>query len=264
VPILKKEEKNMLAEERRAILHTKLREEGYIQVTELADELDISTATIRRDLIHLEQEGICIRKRGGAVRTTQGVSSEIPYDIKRRKNIDEKNQIALAAIKYIENGDTILLDAGSTTYALALLLNSKERITVVTHDLNISMKLATNPKINLICTGGIARENVYTLEGARVTDFIRDLKVDKTFLGADAIHNDGTVANVNIEEVPIKQAMIDAAQEVFLLADSSKFEITGFARVCYLSEIEHIITSQNLSQDKIRILKKHNINIIFA
>ena len=83
----------MLAEERRAILHNRLRNEGYIQVTELAEELNISTATIRRDLIHLEQEGICIRKRGGAVRTAQGVSSEIPYDIKRRKNIEEKNRI---------------------------------------------------------------------------------------------------------------------------------------------------------------------------
>lgn len=254
----------MITEERRSILHNKLHEEGFIQVAELAQELDISTATIRRDLILLEKEGICIRKRGGAVRTTQGVSSEIPYDIKRRKNINEKSRIAQAAIQYIENGDTILLDAGSTTYALALLLHTKERLTVVTHDLNIAFKLATTPKIDLICTGGTARENVYTLVGTQVTDFIRCLQVDKTFLGADAIHDDGTIANVNIEEVSIKQAMIHAAKKVFLLADSSKFEIRAFAKVCDISDMHHLITDSNLPEAKFANLKRRNIDILLA
>jgi len=254
----------MLAEERRAILHNKLREEGYIQVTELAAELNISTATIRRDLIFLENEGICIRKRGGAIRTKQGVSSEIPYDIKRRKNTDEKNRIARAALEFIESGDTLLLDAGSTIFALAQLLHSKERLSVVTHDLNIAVLLAKNPQINLICTGGIARENVYTLEGTQVTDFIREVKVDKTFLGADAIHEDGTISNVNIQEVSIKKAMIDAAKETFLLTDSTKFGITGFAKVCHLSEINYVITDDRLSGIHIQELENYDVNVIIV
>lgn len=254
----------MLAEERRAILHNKLREEGYIQVTEFAGELGISTATIRRDLITLENEGICIRKRGGAVRTMQGVSSEIPYDIKRRKNTDEKNRIARAALEFIESGDTLLLDAGSTTFALAQLLHNKERLTVVTHDLNIAVLLAKNPQINLICTGGVARENVYTLEGTQVTDFIREVKVDKTFLGADAIHEDGTISNVNIQEVSIKKAMINAAKETFLLTDSTKFGITGFAKVCHLSEIDYIITDDRLPEIHLQNLSNYDVNVILA
>jgi DeoR/GlpR family transcriptional regulator of sugar metabolism len=254
----------MLAEERRAILHNKLREEGYIQVTELAGELDISTATIRRDLIYLENEGICVRKRGGAVRAKQGVSSEIPYDIKRRKSTDEKNRIARAALEFIESGDTLLLDAGSTIFALAQLLHNKERLTVVTHDLNIAVLLAKNPQINLICTGGVARENVYTLEGTQVTDFIREVKVDKTFLGADAIHEDGTISNVNIQEVSIKKAMINAAKETFLLADSTKFGITGFAKVCHLSEIDYIITDDRLPEIHLQNLSNYDVNVILA
>ncbi len=252
----------MLAEERRAILHSKLREDGYVQVTELADEIGISSATIRRDLIMLEKEGVCIRKRGGAVRTAHGVTMEIPYEIKRRRNTEEKSRIALAAINFVENGDTILLDAGSTIYSLALLLHNKERLTVVTHDLNIAVKLATNPNIKLICTGGIARENVFTLEGTQVTDFIRTLRVDKTFLGADAIHTDGVISNVNIEEVPIKQAMVNAADKVILLTDSSKFAVTGFAKVCDIADVDQIITDQGISKDQLEMINKRNVNVI--
>ena len=129
----------MIAEERKALLMNRLREDGYVQVADLAAELNLTPVTIRRDLILLEEEGLCIRKRGGAVRSTQGVTAEIPYDIKKNRNIAEKNRIASAAISLVENGDTILLDAGSTIYSLACLLHTRERLTVVTYDLNIAV-----------------------------------------------------------------------------------------------------------------------------
>jgi len=254
----------MIAEERRAILMRKLREEGYVQVTELADELGISSATIRRDIIMMEKEGICIRKRGGAVRTAQGVTMEIPYATRRLRNSAEKEAIAKAALNFIENGNTLLLDAGSTIYSLALLLHQREQLTVVTHDLNIAQKLATNQHVNLICTGGIARENAYILEGAQVIDFIRSLRVDKTFLGADAIHSDGTISNVNINEVPIKQAMLAAAEKIILLADSSKFGTTGFAKVCDISEVDTLITDRNIDNQVLEFLRNREVNVILA
>jgi DeoR family transcriptional regulator of aga operon len=254
----------MIPEERRALLLNKLREDGYIQVTELAEEFNISSATIRRDLILLEEEGICIRKRGGAVRSAQGVTMELPYEVKKRRNTDEKNRIVREALKLVENGDTILLDAGSTTYHLACLLHTKERLTVVTHDLNIAVKLAANPGINLICTGGIARANVYTLQGAQVVDFIRTLRVDKSFIGADAVHPDGSIGNVNIEEVPIKQAMIKAANQVILLTDSSKFGITGFAKVCEVSELDYIITDTGVPKQFLECCKDHDVHLLIT
>ncbi len=254
----------MLAEERRALLQKKLIEEGYIQITDLADKFDISSATIRRDLIAMEKEGICIRKRGGAIRSSQGVTLEIPYEIKRHKQIKEKERIARSALELIENGDTILLDAGSTTYALANLLHQKKNLTVVTHDLNIAVKLASNPNINLICTGGIARTNVYTLQGTRVVDFIRTLRVDKSFIGADTIHTDGTIGNVNIEEVPIKQAMIKAAKQVILLADASKFGLTGFAHVADMKDVDVLITDEGVSEKDLTCCKEQDIFLIVA
>lgn len=254
----------MLAEERRAILQRKLRDEGYVQVTELANEMGISGATIRRDIILLEKEGVCIRKRGGAVRASQGVTTEIPYATRRLRYLDEKSEIAKAALEFIENGNTILLDAGSTVYSLALLLHQRERLTVVTHDLNIAHKMAINQHINLICTGGIARENDYILEGAQVIDFIRTLRVDKTFIGVDAIHTDGTISNVNINEVPIKRAMIAAAEQVILLTDSSKFGTTGFAKVCDISDVDIIITDWKIEKNHLDFLKNRNVKFILA
>ena len=254
----------MLAEERKALLIKRLRNDGYIQVTDLANELSLSSATIRRDLIELEKEGLCIRKRGGAVRSSQGVTMELPYDVKKYRNTAAKDRIASEALKLVDNGDTILLDAGSTTYTLASLLHAKDRLTVVTHDLNIAHKLAANPNINLICTGGVARANVYTLQGAQVVDFIRNLKVDKSFIGADAIHTDGTISNVNIEEVPIKQAMIKAANQVILLTDSSKFGLTGFAKVCDVSDLDYVITDNNIQEEFVGCCDGKDVQVLIT
>jgi DeoR/GlpR family transcriptional regulator of sugar metabolism len=173
-------------------------------------------------------------------------------------------RIAKAALDLIENGDTIILDAGSTTYSLSLLLHKKKNLTVVTHDLNIAVKLASNPTINLICTGGIARANVFTLQGTQVVDFIRNLKVDKSFIGADTIHEDETIGNVNIEEVPIKQAMIKAAQQVILLADTSKIGKTGFAKVAEIQDIDVFITDDNATPDQLSGFYRRNVKVIIA
>lgn len=254
----------MIAAERRANLLQELNKNEYIQVAELARKLNISNATIRRDLTLMEKEGLCVRKRGGAIRSVQGVTLELPYNVKQNKHIAEKKRIAEAASSLIQDGNTLILDAGSTTYALACLLTYKKRITVVTNDLQIAVKLAANPNISLMCTGGLARANVFSLQGSQVESFFNNIHVDKTFLGADAIHADGSLANVNIEEVSIKRAMICAAKQVVLVVDSSKFEKTGFAKVGQLSEIDIIITDSGISRSALDLLGSLNIKTIIA
>jgi DeoR/GlpR family transcriptional regulator of sugar metabolism len=254
----------MIAAERRANLLQELNKNEYIQVAELAHQFNISNATIRRDLTFMEKEGLCVRKRGGAIRSIQGVTLELPYNVKQNKYIAEKKRIADAAANLVQDGNTLILDAGSTTYALACRLAYKRRITVVTNDLQIAVKLAANPNISLNCTGGIARANVFSLQGSQVEAFFNNIHVDKTFLGADAIHSDGTISNVNIEEVSIKRAMIRAAKEVVLVVDSSKFEKTGFAKVGCLSEVHTIITDSGIPKSALDLLESLNIKIIIA
>jgi len=250
---------HIIADERRAILLRELNDNGYLQTSELAKKLNISPITIRRDLSILETEGLCIRKRGGAIRTNQSFTLELPHQIRLNSYRAEKKRIAEEAVKLINTGSTIILDSGSTTYSLALLLSHK-RITVVTNDLQIAVKLATNPNINLVCTGGSARFNVFSLHGSQVDALIRTLRVDITFLGADAIHPDGTISNVNQEEALLKQTMIKAADKVVLLADSSKFNKTGFAKVCDLNDLDMIITDCGISAEKRELLETMNIN----
>ncbi|MDY6867829.1 MAG: DeoR/GlpR family DNA-binding transcription regulator [Chloroflexota bacterium] len=249
----------MLADERRTQILKKLNENRYVQVSDLADEFDVTTVTIRRDLDEMEADGLCIRKRGGAIRVNPGVSMEMPYNIKRHEMVDEKDRIAQEALRYVKDGDTFILDAGSTTYALAMLLNTKARVTVVTNDLKIATKLSENPNINTICTGGVARTSVYSLQGTLTESFIKDIKVDKTFLGADAINQDGVISNVNIEEVAIKKAMIKAADQTILLADSSKFTKSGFYRVCDLEDIDILITDSGISEKSLELVESYNI-----
>ncbi len=254
----------MLSDERRAVLITKLREDGYIQAAGLAAALHVSTATIRRDLEQLQEEGFCTRTRGGAVRSSQSTTLELPYALKKQQNIAEKEAIAREAMKLIEDGDTLILDSGSTTYALARLLTEKQRLTVVTNDLQIAVLLANNPAVHLVCTGGIARPQVFTLQGTEVADFIKTLRVDKTFLGADAIHADGSIGNVNIEEVAIKQAMLKAASSVILLADSSKFASKGFAEVGTLRDINILITDAGCPSEIKSKIKEFSKKLILA
>ena len=236
-----------------------MNENRYVQVSDLAEELDVTTVTIRRDLDEMEEDGLCIRKRGGAIRVNPGVSMEMPYNIKQHEMVEAKERIAQQALEFIEDGDTIILDAGSTTYALALLLLTKVQITVVTNDLKIAVKLAENPRINLVCTGGTARTSVYSLQGSLTISFINDIKVDKTFLGADAIHADGVISNVNIEEVAIKKAMIKAADQTILLADSSKFSKSGFYKVCDLEDIDILISDKGISKESLELTESYDI-----
>jgi len=247
----------MIPAERRARLLAIINEAGFAQVSSLSEELGVSDLTIRRDLQFLEKEGVVIRKRGGAISRVKNVTMEMPYRIKQVQNSEIKKKIAQAALTCIEDGNSIILDSGSTTFELANLLTQKKRLSVVTNDLYIATKLGTNPDINLICTGGIIRPNVFSMQGTLAENCIRNLSVEYTFLGADAIHGKNGIFNVNFEEIPIKQVMIDSAKKVILLADSSKFSIRGFAKVCNLSRLDCVITDEGISTRARDVLTEH-------
>jgi len=250
----------MLAEERRALLLQELQHDGYLEICRASTRLGVCSATIRRDLVHLHQEGQLVRTRGGAVPAVRSTTLEIPYDVKRAHNIEEKRRIAAAAAEMVRDGETVVLDAGSTTYQLALQLVRRHSLTVVTNDLHIAVKLAAHPHISLICTGGMARTNVFSLLGHQTETFLKGLCVNRTFLGADAIHPDGVVANVNLDEVPVKQAMLRAGEQVIVLADANKFDLTGFARVCNLADINTLVTDSRISKRTLSLLTEWQVD----
>lgn len=217
---------------------------GYVEAKELAGSLAVDGSTIRRDLEALAREGHLQRTHGGA-RARAG-AIDIPYAVKRGEHLAAKQAIAAFAAGLIEDGDSVLLDSGSTTYHLALALAARRNLTVVTNDLLIGQAVADYPGVRLLVTGGELLTFTYTLFGERAVAFVEDLRVDWTFLGADAIDAASGITNTNTLEIPLKRAMLAVARTSVVLADSSKFGRHALVRVAGIDEVDRIITDDGL------------------
>ena len=207
---------------------------------ELAKKFNVSAVTIRRDIDMLAADGRIIKTHGGAVAVTQSLKAEIPYSLKAEHNQDAKRRIGVTAAKYINDGDIIILDSGSTTLEIAKNISQKN-VTVVTDDIKIAMELSCKENITVIVCGGTLSDPVYTLTGNNATDFFSRLHVNKTFLGCDAVDLDFGVSNRTYEEVDIKSAMIQAADEIIMVTDNSKLDKKVFCHLCDISAINKLI-----------------------
>jgi len=235
--------------QRQARIVQQLQEEGFVEVARLSTDLAADRSTIRRDLRALEQRGLVRRTRGGAVPGPASGHADIPYEVKRMEHTPAKEAIGFYAAQLVQNAEAVLLDSGSTTFQVARALRHRHDISVVTNDLNVAMSLAESPRIQLVLTGGILLESVYTLVGPRTVEELRALHVDRVFLGADAIHHEVGITNVTFVEVEVKRAMIAAARELVLVADSSKFEHRALASVCGLDDVDLIVTDDRLDPE---------------
>ena len=251
----------MLATERRMQILEYLKEKGSAEVSELSATFGVSEVTIRRDLDELARRNLIIRVHGGAVPYSWGTSFEPLYDSKKGLHVDEKSRIGAAAAQLVHDGETIILDSGTTTWQIANKLRSRYDLTVVTTDLNIAGVLSINPTIRVIIAGGLVRPGLFCCVGPYTEELLNRLNVDKTFLGADAISVEKGVTNATVEEVPVKQAMIRAGHQVILVADHSKFQKVAFAKVADLSQIDCIITDNAVPDKVIQSLRDMKIEV---
>lgn len=225
----------MLPAERHQKILEMIQLNGSMTVAELAKETSVSIPTIRRDLLKLERLGLVSRTHGGAVSVERGTSFEPLYWHKRRVNMAEKERIAKRAASLVKEGETLMLDSGSTTFCLARELHAKRNITVITNDLLIANELGRDPRVSVLVLGGAVRAGYFSIVGGFTEEMLRQLSVDKAFLGADAVHPERGVTNATQEEVPIKRLMIQASKQAYLLADHSKF---GSARLCKVADLD--------------------------
>ncbi len=239
----------MLPAQRQARIIQQLQENGFVEISRLCAQFAADRSTIRRDLEQLEVHGAVQRIRGGAIAGPTSGQADIPYKVKRIEHTPAKQAIGRWAASLVRDSEAVLLDSGSTTFQIALALRQRRDISVITNDLNVAMCLAESPRIQLIVTGGILLESVYTLVGPRAVEELSTLHVDRVFLGADAIHHQAGITNITFVEVDVKRAMIAAAREVVVVADSSKFEHRALATVCRLDEIDFIVTDDGLDTE---------------
>jgi DeoR/GlpR family transcriptional regulator of sugar metabolism len=231
-------------------------------IKELSDVFEVSKVTIRRDLDELAGKGLIIKTHGGVMSIMNKLSFEIPYKSKSEVNSEQKKKIGIAAAELIEDGDIIILDSGSTTLEVAKNIKGKN-ITVLTNDLKVSMEVAQNPNAKLIVAGGSLNESVYTLTGSQTVETFKKVHVNKTFLGCDALDLAYGLTNRTMHEVDVKKSMIEAADEVILVTDSSKFGKRVFTFLCDTSEIDKLITDQIDDQLK-TALESQDVEVIIA
>jgi DeoR family transcriptional regulator of aga operon len=211
-----------------------------IAVAELAEQLGVSSATVRRDLQHLERQRLLVRTHGGAV--GHGVLYELPLRYKAARHQEEKRRIAVAAAELVADGAAIGLTGGTTTTEVARALVGRERLTIVTNALNIASELAVRPNLKLVLTGGVARSESYELVGPLAEQSLAGLNLDVAFVGVNGIAPEPGLTTHHEVEAHTNRALIARAERAVVVADGSKIGRVAFARICGLDAVHDLIT----------------------
>ena len=236
---------SMVAEERRTRLIELVRQKGFASLPDLAGELQVSESTVRRDLDYLEEIGEAQRTHGGVFYT--GPSPKLPhFDTRQVSQWDKKRLIAQQAATIIEDGDTILLDGGSTTYELARLLVGRP-LQVVTNSLPVANLFASGDTTDLVMIGGYVHPRTGVTLGPYANQMIGDLNVKRAVLSVAGINERGYY-NSNLLLVETEQAMMRAADQVIVVADSTKFGQSSLTRLCALEEIDVLVVDSEISE----------------
>ncbi|MFJ7113765.1 DeoR/GlpR family DNA-binding transcription regulator [Streptomyces albogriseolus] len=238
--------------------------EGRIEVDDAAAALDVSPATIRRDLDELAEQQMLVRTRGGAI--AHGVSYELPLRYKSSRHASEKQRIATAVAGMIADGDVVGLNGGTTTTevarALALRAGSREgrgrrepaeasapAFTVVTNALNIAGELAVRPQVKIVVTGGVARPQTYELVGPLTVGVLNEVVLDVAVLGVDGVNPELGLMTHQEDEAAVSRLFAERARRVIVVTDSSKMGRRAFARICGLDRVDVLVTDSGLTAE---------------
>jgi DeoR/GlpR family transcriptional regulator of sugar metabolism len=249
-----------LAPQRLEQLRRILTQDQVVRVDDLTAQLGVSTATIRRDLDMLERLGELRRVYGGAVSTGSRLEEPL-FDDKTSIAAGEKRAIAAAALKYVQPNDTLFLDGGGTVLELARLLKERSNVTVVTNSLRAAAELAgRGPR--LIIVGGELRRLSQTTVGPLTRFMIRELRVDRAFMGTIGLSLEGGLTTTDPSEAYTKELIMEHASEVILLADSSKAHKISFTRSGRLEEVRILITDRLIDRKLSQGLRKRGIEVV--
>lgn len=253
----------MLPNLRREKILELLKEDGSAKVVDLARIFKVTEVTIRQDLEKLEREDLIVKEHGGAY--LKNVEDQVRnFQLIHQENMDEKARIAKKCLDFIESGDTIILDSGSTTTEIAKQLKGLKNLTVITNALNIALMLGVEQGIEVIVTGGEFKPPTLSLTGQKAADFFKGLNVQKLFLATAGISLKSGLTYPSISDLVVKKAMIDAADITYLVADSTKMGKSALASLGALSLIDYIITDPGIEDRHRTVFKEHEIELIIA
>jgi DeoR/GlpR family transcriptional regulator of sugar metabolism len=251
----------MFPEQRREKIIELLRENGSCRVQELKQIFQVSEPTIRQDLEIMEQSGLIIRQHGGAfISNYSSFASGI--QLERYINMEKKALIGEKAASFVDSGDSIILDSGTTVTEMIKHLLSKKDLKVVTPAINITLVLGKEPSNHIVMTGGEFKAPTLSLTGENTVHVFKDLYVEKLFLAAGGFSCHAGLTYPSFTDLPLKRAMINSARTVYLLVDSSKLEKILFASLGCLDKINYLVTDAGVTEDYIKKLSGLNIKTI--
>jgi DeoR/GlpR family transcriptional regulator of sugar metabolism len=248
--------------ERHRQILDKLRKLGYMRVTDLASDLDVSDMTIRRDLEKLEWEGYLSRTHGGAHIDFQPALREMGDH--KPAFYDQKKAIGLRAAALIQQDESIFIDSGDIAAIMASSLADDQRLTVVTNSLTVAQVLMRKVTINTILIGGNLRTADQSLTGPLAEESINRFKYTRAFLETDGINLSEGFSVATLEEIPIKRAAASKANEVIILADRTKFSREVLALFLGIREVDRIITDWEVGEEQCRPLIDRGIDVLVA
>jgi len=238
-----------------------LDEHGQVNVHTLSEELGVSEVTIRNDLDKLEKSKLLVRAHGGAFKTS---NIALTVTEKKRINLDAKRRIGKKAVSLIEENDSIILDSGTTTFEIASRLGDFKKLTVISNALDIINNLSQYQNVQVFVPGGFLKEFSMSLVGPMAERNFRQLYCKKLFLGIDGVKPNVGVFTHHMEEAYLNQIMIEIAEEVIVVADSTKFQRTGLAFIESFKKIHKIITDAGIDEETVKMLENNHVEVIIA
>jgi DeoR/GlpR family transcriptional regulator of sugar metabolism len=253
----------LLSEPRRRRILEWIQEEGAARVRELALAFQVSEATIRQDLEKLEQDGTITREHGGAF--LKSVPAQVHgLTLHHQENMDKKRKIGVLAASLVKNGETLILDAGTTTTEIASRLIEKRDLTVITNALNIALTLGAVPGFAIHMPGGQFKAPTLSLSGDKAVEYFRNIFAGKLFLATAGVAVDAGLTYPSFADLQLKEAMIKAASRVYLVADSTKINKSSFTRLGDLSLIHSFITDDGVSDADVKAFESRGIEVLIA
>jgi DeoR family transcriptional regulator of aga operon len=250
----------MMAEERRQKILSLLHSDGRVLVTNLSKVFNLSQITIRKDLDSLHSRGLVQRSHGGALPPSSSTLFDPSLQEKQQLHTQEKQRIAAAAAKMVQEGSCVMLDSGTTTAAIAQVFKKFSALTVITNAINIAAEL-TSTNVEVILTGGTLRKNSFSLVGPVAEDVLAEMHADILFLGVDGFDLEVGLTTPNLQESRVNRAMVSSAAKVVAVCDSTKFYRRSLSRIMPISALHHVITDHGVPQAVVDALRKLNIEV---
>ncbi|WP_248305150.1 DeoR/GlpR family DNA-binding transcription regulator [Devosia sp. 1566] len=253
----------LLAEPRRMRILEWLQEEGSARVRDLSAAFGVSEATIRQDLERLDRDGFITREHGGAY--LKSVPQQVQsMTLQHVQNMDRKRAIGVAAAALVSDSDTLIIDSGTTTTQFAENLKSRHDLNIITNALNIALILGAIPTNTVHMPAGQFKAPTLSLSGEKSVEFFVGIYAQKLFLATAGVSFDVGLTYPAIGDIYVKRAMIKAASQVYLLADSTKIGKVSFSALGGVELVNTLITDEGISDEDRAQFEKRGVHVLIA